>query len=393
MRSQLVSACLLALLLILPVSAQDDNVLILPGRGIGPVTFDLTDKEIHALGPVYEGYYFYHRRAWDMTSVWPDEPSKQIRVALADPPDEKPAYIIVSGTDTRYVLPNGLRLGSSLEEVQKLNGGPFALRGMYQDDAGEVLNWNDGKLAQAFEGVTLFLYPQVDVAALSDTEIEALHRPLLMSDSPILRKARVSTGKIQLSRPPAPISGPRYDELRPVVADPILFENKLISEVVFSGYTLIIEASTDDLQEHTFLRLYRTENHQRKEEVGTLELDFSWQADRLLTTHLEDGGPIAGIGLSGYQDGSLYVLLWSPTREEATFSIFSVIWSDSEYPQYQLSRSDQGQLQVHQVWKQRCGEVKEHPPEYRWNGRDFCFPNGSAFRFGEKYPKQSQVDP
>lgn len=143
----------------LMAGAQKRDEVIDLQSGIGPITFDMVEDEIRALGPISEHYYFYHGKAWGDTSVWPDDPLIRVKAVFSDPPDDRPAYLVVSGFGSKYVLPNGLRLGSSLAEVEKLNGRPFVLRGMAQDDAGEVLSWCGGEIERALPGVKVFFRP------------------------------------------------------------------------------------------------------------------------------------------------------------------------------------------------------------------------------------------
>src|SRR5262249_12263360 len=43
--------------------------------------------------------------------------------------------------------PNGIKIGTRLAELEKLNGGPFTISGFGYNYGGNVLSWDGGKLA------------------------------------------------------------------------------------------------------------------------------------------------------------------------------------------------------------------------------------------------------
>src|SRR4051812_22426210 len=57
------------------------------------------------------------------------------------------ASIRTSGP-SKWRLAGGIKIGTSLQTLQKLNGKPFTLAGFEWDYAGTVLSWNGGKLAR-----------------------------------------------------------------------------------------------------------------------------------------------------------------------------------------------------------------------------------------------------
>jgi hypothetical protein len=68
--------------------------------------------------------------------------------------------IRVSGTASRWQLDNGVRLGTTLDELVALNGKPISFSGMDWDYGGSVLEWHGGRLAPregdaVFRGITL----------------------------------------------------------------------------------------------------------------------------------------------------------------------------------------------------------------------------------------------
>lgn len=387
--------CLLNILLLcLPLATtalgREGDVIVSVPNSVGPVRFEQTEAQILELGPVYEGYHFYRDRAWDLIWVWPDEPTRRVGACLADYPDERPAFLVIRGKDSRYVLPNGLRLGSTIDQLQKLNGKPFALRGVYQEDAGEVLNWFGGALESQLPRVTFFVHPRLDYGRLSSTDIETLSKPLLMSNDAALKKALFAVGQIQIDRPATSTRGPAYTDLR--AQEPVFSDNQ--GRTVYSltpDTTLIMqtEGREDHGTDSTLLKLEKKGTDGSPEVVASIELDFAWDSRTILTTTLVDGGAAAGLGFAGYSEGGvLSTIMWNPTLGKAQLSLFSAPWGSSRIPAYELLQDERGVLAVRRVWKWPDGELHRDPPEYIWDGESFRFSNGSKYRFGTSYPKE-----
>jgi hypothetical protein len=71
----------------------------------------------------------------------------------------RPARIILRGSRSQWRVARGISLGTSLQELEQLNGRPFTLAGFGWDYAGVVTNWNGGVLDTALAGVALYLNP------------------------------------------------------------------------------------------------------------------------------------------------------------------------------------------------------------------------------------------
>jgi hypothetical protein len=70
-----------------------------------------------------------------------------------------PTRLVWRGSSSRWQLPGGLGLGSSLHELEAQNKGPFSLAGFGWDYAGVVVDWAGGALATKLPGVHLYLDP------------------------------------------------------------------------------------------------------------------------------------------------------------------------------------------------------------------------------------------
>lgn len=377
----LLCLCFLAL----PAQAEPGDVVIDRQQGIGPIHFDMLEAEIRGLGPIDERYDFYRRKAWGATSVWPDDPFRRITAVLSDPPDDRPAYLVVKGFGSKYVLRNGLRLGSSLAEVEKANGRPFAFRGMGQDDAGEVLDWCGGRLAQELPGVILSFHPLGSYAeGMSESQLEQVVKGLSTSDAPIWKELHLEVGEIRIARPdPAPISGPLYAEPQemehaevPEAALEFLAGRGRHSLFQLSGgkRAVLIECLDDDAvaSYHTFVSLLRASGS-GFEVVTRGELEFEWFPERLLAFGLQEGGPDRGLVLA--DSGALMTVVRLYAEEPARSYSFSLAWSDE--PHYRLVRNERGMLEVRQRWSMPGPEERDGATDYFWDGEFFRFPDGS----------------
>jgi hypothetical protein len=83
----------------------------------------------------------------DGTVVYSDDPTKRLEVVWKDQTRRQPATIIVKGTESVWAIAPGISLGTSLVEIERLNGGPFTLAGFGFDYSGTIVEWQGGRLA------------------------------------------------------------------------------------------------------------------------------------------------------------------------------------------------------------------------------------------------------
>jgi hypothetical protein len=83
----------------------------------------------------------------------------------------------------------GIRLGMTTDELERLNGKPFAFSGFGWDYGGGVMDWNNGKLQDEAVGVTLS--EGGDAPQISEPEMEQiLGDHDVMSDNPVVKKVK-----------------------------------------------------------------------------------------------------------------------------------------------------------------------------------------------------------
>jgi hypothetical protein len=186
--------------------------LIVPGQRFGPVTKDSTQASLE------EQFGKEQVRAGDIPgpegltlpglTVFADQADKTMSVYLSESEPKRVSHVQINGDSSVWKTAQGLGLGTTLAELETLNGRPFELMGLYWDYGGHVTNWKGG----ALEGMTL----QLNSAAtdLSEEEMTAISGDkTVTSDLPALRKAnpRVSQITVIFDQPavsPSPATQP-----------------------------------------------------------------------------------------------------------------------------------------------------------------------------------------
>ena len=81
------------------------------------------------------------------TVLFPNDPKRRLEVWWSNITARKDTYLIVIGGQSTWAAPGGLRLGQTLEQVEKLNHKPFKLKGFDKDRIATVSDWDGGSLA------------------------------------------------------------------------------------------------------------------------------------------------------------------------------------------------------------------------------------------------------
>jgi hypothetical protein len=80
------------------------------------------------------------------TVLFPKDPRRRLEVWWSNP-NRTGTYLIDIAGKSIWTAPEGLRLGLTLEQLQKINGKPFKLKGFDSDDVAAVADWDGGALA------------------------------------------------------------------------------------------------------------------------------------------------------------------------------------------------------------------------------------------------------
>ncbi len=109
--------------------------------------------------------------------VFPDDPLRSIEILWKNPKEKSsPKLVKIHGSASRWKTVHGISLGTSLKELEGLNGRPFHLAGFDWDYSGTVYSWDGGLLEKDLRsekdlgGITLRLGRSSE-AALMDQEL------------------------------------------------------------------------------------------------------------------------------------------------------------------------------------------------------------------------------
>lgn len=178
---------LLFLLLTATAMAQDTN-LIVPGKSFGPVTPKSTLADlVRFFGAANVKPATIHLGEGETvagTVVFPKDPKRRLEVTWTR--SKRVADIRFSGRVSVWHTAEGLTLGTTLAELQRLNEVPFKFAGFGWDCGGVILSWGSGRLAQSLKNVWVTLdlnseQPMEDV--LGDSEF--LSSEVLKKNYPI----------------------------------------------------------------------------------------------------------------------------------------------------------------------------------------------------------------
>ncbi len=97
---------------------------------------------------------------------------------------------------------NGIHIGMTLAEVERINGGPFGLTGFGWDYGGHVLDWRGGALSRPLPGgcqVAIDFYPADDAPRASFDKVTG--EDTFASDNPDMRATRAIVGALVIYYP------------------------------------------------------------------------------------------------------------------------------------------------------------------------------------------------
>jgi hypothetical protein len=87
------------------------------------------------------------------TTVFPRDPIRAIDILWKDPKTKRSPHILsIGGKASQWKTAHGISLGTSLRELEQINGKPFVLSGFGWDYSGTVYSWEGGVLSKDFEG-------------------------------------------------------------------------------------------------------------------------------------------------------------------------------------------------------------------------------------------------
>jgi hypothetical protein len=176
--------------------ANPDPWLIPPDGSSGRIAKTTSETDLiqtFGKGHVVKGsYYVGEDIEIPGTILYPDEPAKRLELTWKDKHlNRVPEQIHIYGEKSLWHTTEGITLGTSLTELELLNGRPFRLIGFDIDYQGTVLSWNGGLLESDFKTnyhITIRLKPSSNTNATPE-ELASLGGAELSSDNGAMKKA------------------------------------------------------------------------------------------------------------------------------------------------------------------------------------------------------------
>ena len=128
--------------------------MVVPGTRVGPITATTSEDDLIRL----YGREHVARRP----IIVADGESRPGTIVLGRTPDAlevlwsddaflQPERVIIGGGKTRWKSPEGVTVGTTLDELTKLNGRPFTFLGFGWEDGGMIVSWNGGRLGRSWD--------------------------------------------------------------------------------------------------------------------------------------------------------------------------------------------------------------------------------------------------
>jgi len=153
--------------------AGANDWICIPGKNVGPITAITTEKQlIDLFGSknvvkkefhVDEGYFEVGTVVFEGTPneiliLWKDKAQNILK---------KPRRVIIEAKGARWKTNNGITIGTTLNELVKINGAPITLAGFDWDYEGVILDWHKGNLAGQPISVRLQRAIVIDIPGIS----------------------------------------------------------------------------------------------------------------------------------------------------------------------------------------------------------------------------------
>jgi hypothetical protein len=134
--------------------------------------------------------------------VYPNDPKSRLQVIWSDEKARRGPTVMVK-EQSAWAAANGIRIGSDLAEVEKLNGKPFKLSGFDWDYGGHVRDWQGGALAKPLPGGCILAVEFVHPEDVPEENLAKVTGDVdVFSDSADLRAVEPYIGLLLISYPP-----------------------------------------------------------------------------------------------------------------------------------------------------------------------------------------------
>lgn len=184
--------------------AADDpryDFTIVPGERVGLITLESASKPavMEAYGDLAEADSVHLSEGFFGPGVilFPEDKRNRADIYWETETDaERPAFIRILGDNgqTDWATSQGITIGSTMEEVEAINGGPFKLYGFGWDYGGYVNDWKGGQLSNS-------LSLRFASSEGEGMPTEVVGDMTLSSDDELLRQAQPVVSELSISFP------------------------------------------------------------------------------------------------------------------------------------------------------------------------------------------------
>jgi hypothetical protein len=100
--------------------------------------------------------------------LFPNDPKRRLEVWWTNPAARNQTYLIVINGKSTWTGPGGMKLGLTLQQLEKLNHKPFKVKGFDKDGVATVSDWDGGALATLAGGCKSGMSLRADPKAAPD---------------------------------------------------------------------------------------------------------------------------------------------------------------------------------------------------------------------------------
>lgn len=198
-----------------PQSREHDSIIV-PGVRVGPVTRTSTEKSLlRTFGRLAATGNIGVGEGVDEPGLvlYPSNSSRRLEITWNNSQPPHPAMVFVcrsiTVTPCQWRTARGIGIGTTLRELEKLNGGPFEIVGWGSDVGGNLTSFQGGRLEKELAGLSLTLVPRIDgegnyLPRLNHGEFSEVQGEKFMPSShPVMQKLNPYVGVVILVFPSA----------------------------------------------------------------------------------------------------------------------------------------------------------------------------------------------
>lgn len=127
--------------------------------------------------------------------IFPKDPQRRLEVLWNNDTSRSGTQVIVINGKSAWSAPRGIKLGTQLAAVEKINGKPFTL-GAFAADGATAANWQDGALLKLQGGCKIGMRFVPDPKAAQEARAQLASSNDLQSSDPNVRAVRPTVAEI-----------------------------------------------------------------------------------------------------------------------------------------------------------------------------------------------------